>query len=387
MFKKNKNFDKLLEYSMLAYHGGKIESYVLGYIKNAKIIDITSAYPYAMTKLQKPLNKTLISSDLDVLNSFFYAFIRCDVTILQKEFIHPLIIPSPLNPTNISPYGYIKDIVITKVEYDYLIKNNIEVKVHDFIGVYSDPDEFPFRDLIIKLFNERIEYKEINPSRSEMNKTILNSLYGINHELTDVYLESGKNIVWAGYRAGDYFNSVVSSYITAMIRTQLSATSNNIVKSGGKVYLNMTDSIIYDGDVNPNIINDKKVLGMYDKPKDIVDVYILGAGRYEFKGEFNQKFTIKNRGFSVSVKDKGFYNQLELNGEIVLDHRTFVTAFKATTNKYGFEKMGHLIDDNYNIDPFNLGGKRIIDNRNVNLNKEYTTTSPVYIDKDFLMKG
>src|SRR5690606_32288938 len=53
LFGKNVFFEKLLDYSMRSYHGGKIESYVLGYIKKAKIIDITSAYPYALSKLPK----------------------------------------------------------------------------------------------------------------------------------------------------------------------------------------------------------------------------------------------------------------------------------------------------------------------------------------------
>ena len=39
--------------------------------------------------------------------------------------------------------------------------------------------------------------------------------------------------------------------------------------------------------------------------------------------------------------------------------------------------MGHLIDDEYSINPFNLGGKRIIDNTEVDINKTYTTTSPL----------
>ena len=40
IFNRHRLFDKLLNYSMKAYHGGKIESYVLGYIEKAKVIDI-----------------------------------------------------------------------------------------------------------------------------------------------------------------------------------------------------------------------------------------------------------------------------------------------------------------------------------------------------------
>ena len=48
--------------------------------------------------------------------------------------------------------------------------------------------------------------------------------------------------------------------------------------------------------------------------------------------------------------------------------------------------MGYLIDDKYKFNPFNLGGKRFIINKNVNLNKEYTKTKPVYLDKSLYDK-
>ena len=44
---------------MKAYHGGKIESYVLGKVGTAKIVDITSAYPYAMSILPYPTREVL----------------------------------------------------------------------------------------------------------------------------------------------------------------------------------------------------------------------------------------------------------------------------------------------------------------------------------------
>jgi len=209
-------------------------------------------------------------------------------------------------------------------------------------------------------------------------------MYGITYELTDMYSDIDDKIEWLGYRAGDYFNPVIASYITAFTRTYLSDVSHNIRLNGGEIFLNMTDSIIYTGDCTLNVFSEKKILGTFETPQDIKDIYILGAGRYEYKDTFTNQFTIKNRGFSVSVKDKSFYSMLNLNGSISLPHRTFVTSFKATTNKYPYEKMGYLIDDTYNINPFNLGGKRIIQNYNVKLNTNYTTTNPVYLEKGII---
>lgn len=383
IFKDNEYFDKLLDYSMRSYHGGKIESYVLGYIKKAKIIDITSAYPYAFSKLPKITNNVWYFESDEYLDLFFYAFIHCDIEIDDPNLIHPVVVANPINNTNISAIGYLDDVVITKIEYDYLIQNGCKVVIHDYIGVEHE-EVYPYKELVDLLFQSRMENKENNPSIADLFKTIINSLYGITFELTDVYEEINGKIVWKGYRAGDYFNPILASYITGTIRTYLSDVSYHIVKNGGEVYLNMTDSIIYDGEITLDIFSDKKVLGKFENPSEIKDILILGTGRYEYKDVFKDKYTIKNRGFSVNIKDKSFYSTMNLRKGITIKNNTFVTMFKATTNKYSFEQLGHIIEDDYDINPFNVGGKRIVENLNVNLNKEYTKTHAVKLEKGVL---
>src|SRR5690606_18834584 len=185
------------------------------------------------------------------------------------------------------------------------------------------------RNLVNYLFNNRLKYSKTNKSVSEMFKTIINSLYGITFELTDVYKEKEDEIYWEGYRAGDFFNPVIASYITAFIRTYLSEVSYNIVQNGGEVYLNMTDSIIYNGEITLDIFSNEKVLGKFEMPTVINDVIILGAGRYEYKEEFTNKYVIKNRGFSVERKDKSFYSDYDISDKFTIKTREFVSSFKA----------------------------------------------------------
>lgn len=385
IYGKNEYHDELLDYSMNAYHGGKIESYCLGYISEAKIIDITSAYPYALSIMPKLTDKVhKIEGDIDkkLLNKYFYAFIKCDVYIDDINFIHPLVVRSPINKTNLSPYGYLQDIVITKWEYDYLIENNIKVDIKSTILIEHEDDAYPYKNLIDFLFNSRMENKKKNPSLADLFKTIINSLYGITFELIDLYEEIDDEIEWIGYRAGDFFNPVIASYITGIIRTYLSKVSYNIITNGGEVYLNMTDSIIYKGDVTLDVFSKEKILGKFEEPEKVKNVIILGAGRYEYKNELN-KYTIKNRGFSVSTKEKSFYNQFDVNKEFTIKNKTFVSTFRSTTNKYSYNDLGYLLDDDYKINPFNLGGKRLIKevDKNKNLNKTFIKTYPVYLDK------
>src|SRR5690606_2615340 len=105
IFSKADNAGGLLDYSMRSYHGGKIESYILGFVPKAKIIDITTAYPYAMSKLPKLTNKVTHYDGKYkfMIDKYFYAFIKCNIHIKDKDLIHPVIVPNPINKSNISP--------------------------------------------------------------------------------------------------------------------------------------------------------------------------------------------------------------------------------------------------------------------------------------------
>ena len=105
-----------------------------------------------------------------------------------------------------------------------------------------------------------------------------------------------------GFRAGDFFNPVIASYITAHTRTYISTIANNIIENGGKIYLIMTDSITYEGEITLDVISEEKVLGKLEKPVEINDLIIIGAGRYEFK--YGDKYTVKSRGFKVIKAEK-----------------------------------------------------------------------------------
>lgn len=375
LFRRSKHFFSLLDYSMQSYHGGKIESYVLGFIARAKIADITSAYPYVLTMLPQLTKKVIHGTDIALIDKYFYVFIKCVIRIEDAHLIHPVSVKSPVNISNISPYGTF-EAIITKPEYEYLLAHGAEVKVSDFYAVEHIEGVYPYRAMINELFDARIINRKDNKSLSELYKLILNSLYGITYELTDVFDADGE---WMGYRAGDFFNPLIASYITALTRVNLSEVSNNIIENGGEVYLNMTDSIIYNGKITLDVFSDKKILGKYERPTSIDKVLILGAGRYEYRDEFTKAYVIKTRGFSVKVKTKSFYSDIPLVRGTTIKNKTLVTFFKATTKKFNYKKLGHIIEEDYEINPFNLGGKRIIDNTNIDLKTEYTTTRPILL--------
>ena len=96
---------------MRAYHGGKIDSYVIGYTKKAFIIDKTSAYPSSLYNL-KGFDDIQIdykkSIDFDI-DYYDYLFIKCNLNIKNKNLSTPFIIENPLNnASNLTPYDIYK---------------------------------------------------------------------------------------------------------------------------------------------------------------------------------------------------------------------------------------------------------------------------------------
>lgn len=386
-FKDNPYYNKLLDYAMKSYHGGKIDSYVIGYVGDAYVVDITSAYPSVIAELPELTQNVIYKIGKEGLEKFYYAFIRCNIYVPKSEFIHPLIVQSPLSPVNISPQGFMKNIVITKPEYDYLLKYknkyNLKIDVIDYIAIEHN-DKYIFRNLVYDLFEKRLIYKnEGNNALADLTKTIINSLYGITYELTPIYeISDDEDIQKTGLRAGDFFNPIFASYITAKTRCLLSDASMNIIENGGKIYLHMTDSIIFDGRLDKEYYKEEKTLGYFEKPERINDVIILGAGRYEYMK--NGKYVIKNRGFHIDNRKESFYSKFDINEEFEIVIQDFVTFFKASLKKYNTDELGHIKEKTYNIDPFNLGGKRLInedEREKTDLRKAYINTYPIYLDE------
>src|SRR5690606_32945795 len=257
-----------------------------------------------------------------------------------------------------------------------------KIEVIDYIAIEHN-DTYKFKNLIYDLFHKRLMYRrEGNNVLADLTKTIINSLYGITYQLTPIYDISDNDIRKYGLRAGDFFNPVFASYITAKTRCLLSDASMNIIENGGKIYLHMTDSIIYNGILDKEYYREEKTLGYFEKPEKINDVIILGAGRYEYRK--NGKYIIKNRGFHIDDRTESFYSKFDINREFEITIQDFVTFFKASLKKYNTMELGHIKEKEYNIDPFNLGGKRLIDEKErekTDLRKTYINTYPIYIDE------
>lgn len=113
----------------------------------------------------------------------------------------------------------------------------------------------------------------------------INSLYEVETKQTTTETIEQTEIIRSGYRAGEFWNPLYATIITAMTRLLLAKASTAIEDKGGKPIIMMTDSVLWQGtaEMLPNELwREKKTLGFFEKPEYVKDIICLGSGRYGY---------------------------------------------------------------------------------------------------------
>ncbi len=197
----------VLDYAMAAYNGGKFEVTRKG-AAHLYEYDIVSAYPSSIANLVD-LYHSGVKWSTTYQPDAVYAYIDCSISI-------PPGIPSPvahkLYGVNTYPAGEWRKI-ITKCEYDYYVRHNIDITIHSACWIIPDRLQYPYRDEIYRLVALKQSYKSGDPMAYHTVKIILNSLYGKFVQLTPMI--GGK------WRAGSSWNPIYGSVITAETRVRV----------------------------------------------------------------------------------------------------------------------------------------------------------------------
>jgi hypothetical protein len=259
-----------LSQALASYSGGRFEVSTKGRIKQAWLIDICSAYPYAEANLPDVTTgkwSKVREMDPEALLGFY----------LCRVYIPPMAL-SPIqyrckNGLMLYPCG----------EWAcYLSKSEIETYSRDIeIEIvsgceYSDPNPtYPFRERVRQLYRLKAKTRKTHFQYDLIKKT-LNSLYGSFYE---------KPKQGALYQAGQLFNPVYASLITASARCQLW----DIIRKYPKNILGCaTDGIMLD--VEPDLEYSKD-LGAWSRDGNGESV-IIRSGVYKVGDK------AKNRGLS-----------------------------------------------------------------------------------------
>lgn len=211
-------YQKVLYMAMLSYNGGKFEvtEKGTGYFYE---YDIISAYPYEIGNLVDITGSRVIY-DHKYHSGAVYGFIKVKMK-LPVELYSPLVIKH--HGVNIYPAGYIEK-VITKNEYDYLIKQGVDLTITDAVWLMCDRKTYPYRREINKLVKMKQEFKKSGEDLDYHTiKIFLNSLYG---KFVQLIKKKGK------YHASSCWNPIYGTVITANVRlrvTQLQQQYNSII--------------------------------------------------------------------------------------------------------------------------------------------------------------
>jgi hypothetical protein len=217
---------KLLDYAMQSYNGGKFEVIKKG-MNYYYEYDIKSAYPYEMSNLVDIMKAQIIYTT-KYIKSAVYAFMKCEIEIPYGVF-SPVALKN--KTLNYYPIGKFTK-VITKTEYEYLIKYGCKVKILDGIFIKQKYKSYPYRKTIYKLMEFKNKFKRENKKLDYHTiKIFLNSRYGKMVQLID------KKEYWL---AGSSWNPIYASVITANCRVRISEMQQKY-KSVIAVH---TDSII-----------------------------------------------------------------------------------------------------------------------------------------------
>jgi len=370
-----------------SYSGGEIESLRYGYTKKAWFSDIASAYPYHISQLWD-LRGSKITTGTGppprIKNS--YCFIRGEVNIPRSVNVHPITIKHPLfDETNIRATGeYMASYLLE--ERDYVESLGATFHNEVWYNVETKGELSPIAKAVIQFVELRQELLAKGDTAQYVAKISANSMYGILFECVDKYIDDADGFVErVGFRAGEFFNPLYASIITARTRIQVSKASNEIEKAGGKPILIMTDSVFWEGTSNmlpENMVKDVKTLGYFETPEMVTEMVCLGTGRYSYT---NSKGFIssKKRGLNVTAfhSDSGIVaesfnwnNALDIirktNKPIIdVSVRALVSiGMVKGSKKWTIKDLGRVVEEVRTVDVITGLSKRLLKNRPKNIN-------------------
>ncbi|MEM3593826.1 MAG: DNA polymerase [Candidatus Jordarchaeaceae archaeon] len=296
------DFEKLkepLKFAFNAYSGGIFQCWKRGkgYFY---IYDINSAYPNIIKELIDLRGAKFINAP-EYRENADYGWYLCDVNI-EDDVYHTLAVRN--SGINYYPIGRFTKYMI-KPEYEYLVRNNIRVKILDAWHCYvKDREKKPFYKEIMRLYEYKEELKRKGDKGMQymMTKILMNSFYGKFMQLVPYLPEDVVKMILDGkidiekvsrhsyrYKAGALWNPFYSSYITGLVRLQVVEIAN---KHKDCVCAVATDSLI---STKPLELDFGEGLGQWTKESEGEGI-IIGSGVYQVGNK--SKF----RGFDTKIE-------------------------------------------------------------------------------------
>lgn len=323
-----------------AYSAGYVDQFAMGYFHEVHTADIAAAYPDKIRKLPDLREARLVYGEGNLESAIselegkgvtvFTAAIRGIVTIPKSLKFHPITVKTP-DRQNVRLHGKFPASYLLE-ERRFCARHGARFENEEFVIVTLRKEALaPIANVSIKLRNLREEFTRLRElvreadNQSEFRvldgmqntvKVIDNSLYGKTVMTVPIVENVNEVPQIVGMRAGDRYNMLYGSVITARTRIQIADACMQIEKRNGKVCLAMTDSVYWVGpkDALPDrYVRESKTAGYFEPPKTYWDFYLVKTGQYEYR-DAEGKFYHKLRGLNVPYKlrndRESFYRNL-----------------------------------------------------------------------------
>ena len=281
---------EIQELAFRCYFGARFEILKRGFIGEAYLYDINSAYPFAITQIPDLTSGKWISKkSIDPSAEIGFFRIRADIPDTKR--IPPF--PFQRNHNFLFPSGKFE----TYVTLDELraCDSVIDYRILDSWQFIPKSNYYPYKRFIENLYDKRLELKKKKDPLQLPIKTILNSIYGKTAQKVNRVI-------------GNLFNPVICATITGKTRAQLYrfVIDNGIEKD---VVAFATDSIC----VTRKLDFDSNKLGDFSLADHASNVYYLQNGFYRFNDKWKQ------RGFGkLKSKDIEHVDTIESRGRLYL---------------------------------------------------------------------
>lgn len=323
--------NKTHEFVKHSFHGGMFESQIRGFIDNEfHEYDINSAYPKKLSelehlgngklwKVQEPTDKADMGWYICDFNCKFIPYkkdIPYSYNIILDLLTGKREINIPISKTSSFYCSGIRRQIITKIEYNFLVKYNFPVINHGGIEWYKTKDEYekPF-EWMINAFELRKEIKLNNPDdiRQKTLKKMYNSCYGKTAQQKHGYSKMT--------------NFFYSSYTTAGCRIEM---SEKAIESEPEIY----KAMIYD---NEKLLD----IDFLMKYSNVIE--IATDGIYT-KKDLNIKNSRELGEYEHKVYQKGLFLGSGMK-QLFTDNKNFTTNVRGITNDRSFDLLQRLKDN------------------------------------------
>lgn len=249
-----------------SYFGGRFEIHKRGFIGQAYLYDINSAYPAAIASLPDLTDGRWITAN-KIHPKAKLGFFEITADIPDVKPVPPF--PFRKNGIVVFPSGRFR----TFVTLDELkaCENPDYYRIVRSWQFIPNSDHRPYTYFIESLYGKRLLLKERNDPMQLPVKIILNSFYG----------KAGQKV---NRVIGNLFNPVIFAYITGFTRARLYrfVVENNLEKN---VVSFATDSVC----VTKDLCLKSSRLGDFSLDKSGNDVYYLQNGIYRFNSVWKQR--------------------------------------------------------------------------------------------------